>query len=123
MEEEAAQELVDGQRQESLLVGMCGIPPAKGDVALFEGHGSAVGDGDAMRVPAEIAQRVLRSAEGRLGIDDPVVAEQGAQPCGEALRFDEGREVAVEREPVLEEGGLQPGDELTAKDPAQYLDR
>jgi hypothetical protein len=27
-------------------------------------------------ISTEIAQRVFRSAEGRLGIDDPVVAEQ-----------------------------------------------
>jgi hypothetical protein len=106
VEEEAAEELVDGQSQEALLVGMCGVPPAEGDVALFEGYESAVGDGDAMGVPAEIAQRVFRSAEGRLGIDDPVVAEQAAQPCGEAGRFGKGREVAVEREHVLEEGEI-----------------
>jgi len=58
-----------------LLVGMCGVPPAEGDVALLEGYEPAVGDGDAIRVSAEIAQRVFRSAEGWLGIDDPVVAE------------------------------------------------
>jgi hypothetical protein len=77
---------------------------------------------DAMGVPAEIAQRVFRSAEGRLGIDDPVVAKQAAQPCGEAGRFGKGGEVAIEREPVLEEGSLQSGEELTTEDPAQYLD-
>jgi hypothetical protein len=34
-------------------------------------------------IATEIAQRVFRSAEGRLGIDDPVVTEQRSQPCGE----------------------------------------
>jgi hypothetical protein len=62
----AAQELVD--RQEPLLVGVRGVSPAEGDVALFEGDESAVGDGDAMGVPSEIAQRVFRSAEERLGV-------------------------------------------------------
>jgi hypothetical protein len=81
--EQKAQELVDRQSQEPLLVGMCGVSPAEGDVALLEGDESAVGDGGAVGVAAEIAQRVLRSAEGWLGIDDPVVAEQRSEPGGE----------------------------------------
>src|SRR5258708_15695749 len=123
VEEEAAQELVDGQSQQTLLVGVCGVSPAEGDVALLKGDESAVGDGDAMGVSAEIAQRVFRSAEGRLGIDDPVVAEQRPEPCGEALWLRQRCKVAAEREPILVEGGLQSGDELAAKDPAENLDR
>ena len=123
VEQEAAQELVDRQSQQALLVGMRGVSPAEGDVALFEGDQSAVGDGDAVGVAAEIAQRVFRSAEGRLGIDDPVVAEQGSEPCGEGPWFRQCCEVTVERELVLVEGGLQSGDELAAKDPAEHLDR
>ncbi len=62
---------------------MRGVSPAEGDVAPLQGDESAVGDGDAVGVSAEIAQRVFRSAEGWLGIDDPVVAEQGSEPGGE----------------------------------------
>jgi hypothetical protein len=80
VEKEAAQELIGGQRHESLSVAVSGVPPAEGDVALFEGDEPVVGDGDAMGVSAEIAQGVLRSAEGALGVDDPVVTEQGSQP-------------------------------------------
>jgi hypothetical protein len=66
---------------------------------------------------------VLRSAEGWLGIDNPVVAEQGSEPCGEASWLRKWREVTVELELVLVEGGLQSGDEFTAKDAAEHLDR
>jgi hypothetical protein len=59
VEEEATQELVDRQSQESLLVGMCGVTPAECNVALLESNKPAVRDGNAMRVPAEIAQRVF----------------------------------------------------------------
>jgi hypothetical protein len=83
VQEEAAQELVDRQSQEALLVGVRGVSPAEGDVALLKDDQSTVGDGDAVGVAAEIAQRGLRSAEGRLGIDDLVVAEQKLEPCGE----------------------------------------
>jgi hypothetical protein len=46
-----------------------------------------VGDGDAMRVAAEIVQDMLRAAEGRLGINDPVLLEQSAQKSCEVLLF------------------------------------
>jgi hypothetical protein len=123
VEQEAAQELVDRQSEEPLLVGVRGISPAEGDVALLKGDQSAVGDGDAVGLAAEIAQRVFRAAEGWLGIDDPVVAEQGSEPCGEGPWFRQCCEVTVERELVLVEGGLQSGDELAAKDPAEHLHR
>ena len=123
VEQEAAQELVDRQSQQALLVGMRGVSPAEGDVALFEGDQSAVGDGDAVGVAAEIAQRVLRSAEGRLGIDDPVVTEQGSEPRGEGPRFRQRCEVAVELKLAFMESRPQSGDELAAKDAAEHLDR
>ena len=75
VEEEAPQELIERQSQKPLLVGMCGVAPAEGDVALLESNQPAVRDGNAMRVSTEIAQRVLRAAERRLGINDPVVTE------------------------------------------------
>ena len=123
VEQEASQELVEGQSQEPLLVGVGGVSPTEGDVALLEGDESTVGDGDAMGVATEIAQRMFRSSEGRLGIDDPVVAEQRPEPCGEAAWLGKRCKVAAKREPILVEGGLQSGDELAAKDPAEHLDR
>ena len=102
--QEAAQELVDRQSQEPLLVGVRGVSPTEGDVAV-QGDESAVGDGDAVGVAAEITQRVLRSAEGWLGIDNPVMAEQGSEPCGEGSWFRKWREVTAELELVVVEGG------------------
>ena len=59
---------------------MRGIAPAEGDVAIGERDQPGVRDGDAMRVGAEITQHMFRSAEGLLGVDDPVVPEQHPQP-------------------------------------------
>ena len=123
MEQEAAQKLVDRQSQQPLLVGVGGVSPAEGDVALFEGDQSAVGDGDAVSVAAEIAQRVFRSTEGRLGVDDPVVAEEGSAPSSEGSWRRKWGEVSMELELVVAEGGLQFVVELAAKDPAECLDR
>src|SRR5271170_6719410 len=76
MEQEAAQKLIDGQSHEPFLVAVGGIAPSEGDVAIGESNQPAVGNGDAMSIGAEITQHMFRSAEGRLGVDDPVVAEQ-----------------------------------------------
>ena len=76
VQQEAAQELIDRQSHEPLLVAVGGVAPAEGDVAVGESNQPAVGDGDAMGVGAEIAQHMFRSAERPFGVDDPVVAEQ-----------------------------------------------
>ena len=78
MEQESAQELIYGQSHEPLLVAMCRIAPAESDVAIGESDEPGVGDGDAMGVCAEIAQHVFGSAEGALGVNDPVMTEQYA---------------------------------------------
>ena len=44
-----------------------------------------VRDGNAMGVASQIMQHMLGAAEGRLGIDDPVLAIERAQEDGEAL--------------------------------------
>ena len=80
MEQEPAQELVDGQSHEPLLVAMSRVSPSEGYVAIGESNESGVGDGDAMGIGAEITQHMFRAAEGPLGVDDPVVAEQHSQP-------------------------------------------
>ena len=76
VQEKAAQELFDRQGHELLLVAMSGVSPAEGDVVIGESNQPVVGDGDAMGVSAEIAQRVFRPTEGPLGVDDPVMAIQ-----------------------------------------------
>jgi hypothetical protein len=44
------------------------IFPAKADVAFVDGHQAVVGDGDAVCVSPDIAENLLRSREGWLGI-------------------------------------------------------
>ena len=122
VEEETAQELIDGQGHEPLLVGVSGISPAEGDVAVGEGNESVVGDGDAVGVGTEITQRVFRPAEGALGVDDPVVAEQESEPGGKGPLGCEWCEVAVELECACMEGALESGDELAAEHAAEHFD-
>jgi len=123
VQQEAAQELVCGQAHDALPVAMRGVSPAEADLAVSEGDQPAVGDADAMGVGAEVAQRVLGSAEGPLGVDDPVVTEQDSEPCGEAAWFRERCEVAVELQLAFAERSLKPGEELAPEDTAEHLDR
>ena len=61
------------------------VLPAEGDLVILEGDEAMVGDGDAMGIAGEIAENVMGTAEGWLGIDDPVVTEQGAQESTEGF--------------------------------------
>ena len=123
VEQEAAEELVCRQAHDTLPVVMRGVSPAEADLAIREGDQPAVRDADAMGVRAEIAESVLGSAEGPLGVDDPVVTEQDSEPCGEAAWFRERCEVAVELKLAFAERCLETGEELAAEDASEHLDR
>ena len=122
MEQEAAQELIDSQSHEPLLVAVCGVSPAKCDVAFGECDQPGVGDGNAMGVGAEIAQHMFRTAERRLGVDDPVVSEQYPQPGSEGARMSERQELAVKLKLTSIECVAKSGDELAAEDTAEHAD-
>jgi len=122
MEQEAAKELIGWQSHEPLLVAVRGIAPLEGDLAIGESHQPAVGNGDAMSIGAEITQHMFRSAEGRLGVYDPVVAEQYSQPCAEGVWLGKSQQAAVELELTAIEGVAKSGDELAAEDTAEHAD-
>jgi hypothetical protein len=87
VQEEAVQELIDGQAHGAPFVHMGRVSPAEADLPVDKQDRSAVRDADATGVGAEIAQGVPWSTEGTFGIDDPVVTEEQPEPCGEAARL------------------------------------
>jgi hypothetical protein len=104
MDQKAAQELIDRQTHEPLLVAVGGFTPAEGDVVFGERDEPSVGDGDAMGVGAEIAQHMFWSAEGPLGVDHSVVAEQHPQRFSKSARLCQRQQVALELQRTLMEG-------------------
>jgi hypothetical protein len=52
---------------------------------MLESHEAVVGDGHAMGVAGEIAEHMMGTAERWLGVDDPVLTEQGTQEGAECL--------------------------------------
>jgi len=87
VEQEAAQELFDRKRHQALLVAVSGVSPAEGDLATLQGDEAMVGDGDPMRIAAQVTENVFGATEGRFAVDHPVLSEQGAEEGGESLRF------------------------------------
>src|SRR5580692_10045386 len=106
MEQEAAQELLRSERHHSLLIPVGIILPTESDLVMLESHEAVVGDGYAMGIAGEIAEHVMGTAEGGLGVDDPVLTEQGAQEGAEGLFVGQGLERSGEGELVLLESAF-----------------
>jgi hypothetical protein len=87
VEQEAAQELLDRQGHQALLVAVRRVSPAEGNLSALEGDEAVIGDRHAVGVAAEITENVLGTPEGRLAIDHPVRPEQWAEERSESLRF------------------------------------
>ena len=85
VEQEAAQELLGTERHHSLLITVGIVLPTESNLVMVESHEAVVGDGHAMGVAGEIAEHRMGTAEGWLGVDDPVVTEQRAQEGAESL--------------------------------------
>jgi len=122
VEQEATQELLRTERHHFLLIAVGIIFPTESNLILFESHEAMVGDGHAMGVTGEIAEHMMGTAEGWLGIDDPVLTEQGAQERAERLLVGKGLKSSGEGELVLLESSFQAGDELAAEDATEYVD-
>ena len=115
MQEEAAQELIQGYGYQFLLIVVSRVPPAKGDLAVGQRDQSMVGDGHAMGVAAQVLEQIVRAAEGWFGVNDPVFSEQWPEPGSEDPGLREQSEIAGEVQLAMLKGGLESGDELAAK--------
>ena len=106
MEQESAQELLRTECHDSFLISVGIILPAESNLIMRESYEAVVGDGHAMGVAGEITQHMMRPAKRRLGIDDPVLAEEGTQEGAESLLVFERLESSSEGELVLLESTL-----------------
>ena len=86
MEQESPQELMRRYGHDLLLVAMCVVSPAEGDLIVLEGHETMAGDRHAMGISSQVAENMFRSSEGWLGIDHPIAGEQSPQESSKVLR-------------------------------------
>lgn len=87
VQEKATDELVRVERHDLRLAAVAVVPPAERDPIVGRSDQSGIGDGDAMGVAAEIGQHLLRPAEGRLGVDDPLIATNLGEQADEGTGF------------------------------------
>jgi hypothetical protein len=88
VDQESAQELMGRNGHDFLLATMRIIFPAKRHSIILEGNQSMVGDGDTVCIAREIVQNMLGTAEGWLGVDDPVLAKELSKKVLKATWFD-----------------------------------
>jgi len=94
MKQEATQKLIARDGHHFLPIVFGRVAPAKGDLIVGQRDEAMVRDGHTMSVATEILQHVLGSAEGWFGVDDPIFAEERAQPGREELGMGEGCEIS-----------------------------
>jgi hypothetical protein len=102
MQQEAADELGSIERHDPLLGVVAIILPAERDVPLFECEQAMMGDGDLMRVTAEMLQHLGGTAEGGFGRDDPLGVTTACEPLGEGVRISGNAEQGVRSRPEQE---------------------
>ena len=123
MQQEAAQELFGSHSHFAVLATVGIVLVEEGDLAVGDGYEPMVGDGDAMCVACQVVEYMLRPAEGAFAVDYPILTKERPQEGMEGFLFGQWLEAAGKYEFALTKGTLQTGDNLAAKDAAQYLYR
>jgi hypothetical protein len=123
VQKESAQELIDSQRHQTLLILVSGIAPAESDAAIGERDQAMVRDRHTMGVLAEIAKCMLRAAKRTFRVNHPLGAEQRTKPGCECLRIRKSGERSVETEFVLRIQFLQAIHELASEHFTENIDR
>jgi len=80
-----------------------------------------IGDGYAIGVAAQILEHIVGPAEGRFGVDDPVLSKQWSEPGSEDPGLRQQCQIAGKMKLAMLKGGLETGDELAAKHPPEHL--
>ena len=98
MQEDAPDELRRGQGHGLLTrcVGTAVVGVAELDLSRGEGEEPLVGDGDSMRVPADVIEHLGGPGEGRFRVDHPLGLPGGLEMGGKVLPIVEGVERAGE---------------------------
>ena len=86
VDEESAQELIRGNGHDLLLAAVGIVQPAERDAIVFEGHEAMVGYGDAVGVAGQVVENMFGAAEGRLGVNDPVLLAELPEKVAESAR-------------------------------------
>lgn len=123
MEQEPAQEFIDWQGHQSLFVFVSRVAPAEADLSLSQFDQPVIGNGDAVRVVAQIFKNVFWTPKWSFGINDPLMATALTQEDRKSPRC--GQLVQLSGKMQLASGQSRPErvQELAAKGFGHRLDR
>lgn len=122
VQEEAADELMRGERHERGRVAVTIIAPAEGHAGLVGADQAAVGDGYPVGVAAEIGEDMLGRAERLLGIDNPVFATKRPDRSCEGMGITEHAERAGEAQSPGRMCRLKPLEEQPPEQAGENMD-
>ena len=72
-----------GQSQNIAFIPVVAVAEGEGDAAVFDIEDAVVGNSDAVGIAAEVVEDFIRSAERRLGINDPALLAEPGEQAGE----------------------------------------
>ena len=104
VQQKAAQEFVDVERERADLTAVPIVLPPKRDGVVGDVDEPVIRDGDAVGVAREVVQHVGRTAEGRLGVDHPRLTIERSQERAEGHVRGERCEAAREMQATLPKG-------------------
>src|SRR5258708_7684390 len=84
MDGKAGQKRVGGNGHDLVLAAVSIVSPAEGGAMVLESHEAMVGDGDAMGIAGQVVENMFSTAEGWLGVNDPVLSAELPEEMVEA---------------------------------------
>jgi hypothetical protein len=122
MDEEAADELVDGERHRLGPLTAVGavVLPLEGHACTGDADQPAVGDRDAVRIARQIGQHRCGSAERTLAVNDPFGLAQWRQVRSKGMALSEVDMIAEELQAASVVGGEQLCQQQASKQPRQH---
>src|SRR3982750_1154199 len=100
VQQETAHKFQGGECHRFLLVAVSRIAPAKGHLAVFEAQNSPVRNRYSMGIVSQIANHVLWSGEGLLGVNHPRLLFQKPSEASKGFPLLQGCEGAGEPQPA-----------------------
>src|SRR5206468_6157524 len=94
--------------------------PSRGDLAVGQRDQSMIGNGPAMGIATEILEHIFGAAEGRFGVNHPVLSEPWSQPGSEDLGLREQSQVPGKMKLAMLKSRLETDDEFAAKHAPEY---
>ena len=84
VKQEPPDKFIRWQSHNIALISVAAVAEGEGNVTVFDIEDAVVGNSDAVGVAAEVVEDFFRSAERRLGINDPTLLAEPGEQAGES---------------------------------------